>query len=59
MNHTLTIKGGRGGYWDSGSCSCGEWSEFLTRVTRRGDIKGHKEFIKRQHKAHKEKVEAN
>ena len=58
MKHALTIKGGRGGYWDSGSCSCGEWSEFLSRVTRRGNIKGNRDYIKREYKAHKEKVSA-
>jgi hypothetical protein len=54
MKHTLTIKGGRKHFYDSGSCSCGQWSEFLNRVTRRGDIKGNKEFIKQRFKQHKE-----
>ena len=53
MKHTLTIKGGRMGYWDSGSCSCGQFTRFLTRVTRRGDIRGHRDFIKREFKQHK------
>ena len=56
MKHTLTIKGGRKDYYDSGSCSCGQWSEFLNRVTRRGDIRGHREFIKRGFKQHKEEA---
>jgi hypothetical protein len=56
MKHTLTIKGGRKHFYDSGSCSCGQWSEFLNRVTRRGDIKGNKEFIKRGFKQHKEEA---
>ncbi len=54
MKHTLTIKGGRRHFYDSGSCSCGQWSEFLNRVTRRGDIKSNKEFIKQRFKQHKE-----
>jgi hypothetical protein len=56
MKHTLTIKGGRKNYYDSGSCSCGQWSQFLNRVTRRGDILGHREFIKREFKKHKEEA---
>jgi len=54
MKHILTIKGGRKHFYDSGSCSCGQWSEFLNRVTRRGGIKGNKEFIKQRFKQHKE-----
>lgn len=53
MKHTLTIKGGRKGYYDSGSCSCGQFVRYLTRVTRRGDIQGHRDFIKREFKQHK------
>jgi len=53
MKHTLTIKGGRGGYWDSGTCSCGQFNQYLTRVKRRGDIRGHRDFIKREFVKHK------
>jgi hypothetical protein len=53
MKHTLTIKGGRKDFADSGSCSCGQWSRFLVRVTRRGDIRGNREFIKREFQLHK------
>ena len=56
MKHSLTIKGGRQSYYDSGSCSCGQWSNFLNRVTRRGGIKGNKEFIKRGFNQHKEEA---
>ena len=53
MKHTLTIKGGRKNYYDSGSCSCGHFVRYLTRVSRRGDIQGHRDFIKREFKQHK------
>jgi hypothetical protein len=53
MKHTLTIKGGRRHYYDTGSCSCGQWSQFLNRVSRRGGIRGNKDFIKREFKQHK------
>lgn len=53
MKHVLTIKGGRTNFADSGACSCGQWSQYLTRVTRRGDIRGHREFIKTEFNKHK------
>ncbi len=53
MKHILTIKGNRKNYYDAGTCSCGQWSKYLTRVTRRGDIAGNRDFIKREFKQHK------
>ena len=58
MKHTLTIKGGRRHYYDTGSCSCGQWSQFLNRVTRRGGISGNKDFIKKEFRQHKLSVTA-
>ena len=51
--HILTIKGGRHEFYVAGNCSCGQFSEFLNMVTRRGDVTSNKEFIKRKFKAHK------
>ena len=56
IKHTLTIEGGRRHYYDSGSCSCGQWSKFLNRVTLRGGITSNKEFIKQKFKQHKEEA---
>ena len=53
MKHKLTIRGNRKGYFDAGSCSCGEFNQYLTRVTRRGDIGGNRDFIKREFAKHK------
>jgi hypothetical protein len=53
MKHSLILTGGRNHYYVAGKCTCGNFNEFLNMVTRRGDVRGNKDFIKSQFKAHK------
>ena len=53
MIHKLEIKGGRSNFGISGTCTCGQWSEFVNTTTRRGNVLSLKESIKVKFKSHK------